>query len=347
MIINSRIKLLSKLGRFFSDYLKKNKNEFDDRIFKFIDKKVEEVKYQNSFFDFENITNCFEYWGKHLNEKNLKKLKTKDKIENPKNILIIMAGNIPLVGFHDFLCVFISGHRSIIKKSSKDSILYNLIFDLLLSWEPKFKNCFKIIEKVNLEIDAVIATGNNTSTYFFEKYFKKYPKIIRKNRNSVAILNGNESQKDLKKLMKDIFLYYGLGCRSVSKIFIPENYNLDKIFKASIDWKKLINNNSYYNNYNYNKSVFLLNSEKFYDNGLVILKESKKLGSPISVLYYEKYDSLYKLKKYLDANRDKLQCVVSNNLVKNSTKFGMTQSPALLEFADNVNTVDFLLKVNE
>ena len=147
--------------------------------------------------------------------------------------------------------------------------------------------------------------------------------------------------------MKDIFLYYGLGCRSVSKIFIPKDYNLDKIFKASIDWKKLINNTSYYNNYNYNKSVFLLNSEKFYDNGLVILKESKKLGSPISVLYYEKYDSLDKLKKYLDAKRDKLQCVVSNNLVKNSTKFGMTQSPALLEFADNVNTVDFLLKVNE
>ena len=347
MIINSRIKLLSKLGRFFSDYLKKNKNEFDDRIFKFIDKKVEEVKYQNSFFDFENITNCFEYWGKHLNEKNLKKLKTKDKIENPKNILIIMAGNIPLVGFHDFLCVFISGHRSIIKKSSKDSILYNLIFDLLLSWEPKFKNCFKIIEKVNLEIDAVIATGNNTSTYFFEKYFKKYPKIIRKNRNSVAILNGDESQEDLKKLMNDIFLYYGLGCRSVSKIFIPEDYNLDRILKASMNWKKILNNNSYKNNYTYNKSVFLLNNEKFYDNGLVLLKDSKKLGSPISVLYYEKYDSLDNLKKYLDADRHKLQCVVSNNLVKNSTEFGMTQRPSLLEFADNINTVDFLLKVNK
>lgn len=347
MNINSRIKLLSKLGRFFSDYLKKNKNEFDDRIFKFIDKKVEEVKYQNSFFDFENITNCFEYWGKHLNEKNLKKLKTKDKIENPKNILIIMAGNIPLVGFHDFLCVFISGHRSIIKKSSKDSILYNLIFDLLLSWEPKFKNCFKIIEKVNLEIDAVIATGNNTSTYFFEKYFKKYPKIIRKNRNSVAILNGDESQEDLKKLMNDIFLYYGLGCRSVSKIFIPEDYNLDRILKASMNWKKILNNNSYKNNYTYNKSVFLLNNEKFYDNGLVLLKDSKKLGSPISVLYYEKYDSLDNLKKYLDADRHKLQCVVSNNLVKNSTEFGMTQRPSLLEFADNINTVDFLLKVNK
>ena len=347
MNINSRIKLLSKLGRFFSDYLKKNNNEFDEIIFRNVDKKIEEVKHQNSFFDLDNIKNCFAYWAQNLNEKNLKKLELNYKSENSKNILIIMAGNIPLVGFHDFLCVFICGHKSIIKKSSKDSVLYNLIFKLLLSWEPKFENCFTIVERVNLEIDAVIATGNNSSTHFFEKYFKKYPKIIRKNRNSVAILNGNESQKDLKKLMKDIFLYYGLGCRSVSKIFIPKDYNLDKIFKASIDWKKLINNNSYYNNYNYNKSVFLLNSEKFYDNGLVILKESKKLGSPISVLYYEKYDSLDKLKKYLDANQDKLQCIVSNNLVKNSTKFGMTQSPALQEFADNVNTVDFLLKVNE
>ena len=347
MNINSRINLLSKLGRFFSEYLKKTNNEFNEIIFRNVDKKIEEVKHQNSFFDLDNIKNCFAYWAQNLNEKNLKKLEPNYKIENSKNILIIMAGNIPLVGFHDFLCVFICGHKSIIKKSSKDSILYNLIFKLLLTWEPKFENCFTIVDRVNLEIDAVIATGNNSTTHFFEKYFRKYPKIIRKNRNSVAILNGNESQKDLKKLMKDILLYYGLGCRSVSKIFIPKDYNLDKIFKVSIDWKKLLNNNSYNNNYNYNKSVFLLNSEKFYDNGLVILKESKKLGSPISVLYYEKYDSLDKLKKYLDANRDKLQCVVSNNLVKNSTKFGMTQSPALLEFADNVNTVDFLLKVNE
>ena len=347
MNINSRIKLLSKLGRFFSDYLKKNNNEFDEIIFRNVDKKIEEVKHQNSFFDLDNIKNCFAYWAQKLDEKNLKKLEPNCKIENSKNILIIMAGNIPLVGFHDFLCVFISGHKSIIKKSSKDSVLYNLIFKILLSWEPKFENCFTIVERVNLEIDAVIATGSNTSTHFFEKYFKKYPKIIRRNRNSVAILKGNESQDDLKKLMKDIFLYYGLGCRSVSKIFIPMDYNLDRIFKASIDWKKILNNNSYYNNYIYNKSLFLLNGEKFYDNGLVILKESKKLGSPISVLYYEKYESLDKLKKYLDASQDKLQCVVSNNLVKNSTKFGMTQSPSLLEFADNINTVDFLLKVNE
>ena len=221
MNINSRIKLLSKLGRFFSDYLKKNNNEFTEIIFRNVDKKIEEVKHQNSFFDLDNIKNCFAYWGQNLNEKNLKKLEPNYKSENSKNILIIMAGNIPLVGFHDFLCVFICGHKSIIKKSSKDSVLYNLIFKLLLSWEPKFENCFTIVERVNLEIDAVIATGNNSSTHFFEKYFKKYPKIIRKNRNSVAILNGNESQKDLKKLMKDIFLYYGLGCRSVSKIFIP------------------------------------------------------------------------------------------------------------------------------
>ena len=346
MNINSRIKLLTKLGRFFSDYLKKNNEEFNEILFNLTNKKVEEVKYQNSFFDFENVMNCFEYWAQHLNEKNLKKLFPNHKIKKSKNILIIMAGNIPLVGFHDFLCVFICGHKSIIKKSSKDNILYNLIFDLLLGWDPKFKNCFKIIEKVNLEIDAVIATGNNSSTHFFEKYFKKYPKIIRKNRNSVAILNGEESQEDLKKLMKDTFLYYGLGCRSVSKIFVPENYNFDSIFKASMEWKKILNNNSYNNNYTYNKSVFLLNNEKFFDNGLFILKESKKIGSPISVLYYEKYDSLYNLKKYLEVNKDKLQCIVCNNLVKKSTKFGMTQSPSLLEFADNVNTVDFLLKVN-
>ena len=138
-----------------------------------------------------------------------------------------------------------------------------------------------------------------------------------------------------------------MGCRNVSKIFIPKDYNLDRIFKASVEWKKILNNNSYNNNYTYNKSVFLLNNEKFYENGLIILKESKKLGSPISVLYYEEYDSLHKLKKYLEVNKDKLQCIVSNNLVKNSTKFGMTQSPSLLDFADDLNTVDFLLKVNE
>ena len=347
MNINTRIKLLTKLGRFLLDYVENNNNEFNEIFFRNVDKKVKKVKHENSFFDFENIKNCFVYWGKHLNEKSLKKLLPEIKFKVSKNILIIMAGNIPLVGFHDFLCVFICGHKSIIKKSSKDSVLYTLIFDLLISWEPKFKNCFTIIEKVNLEIDAVIATGNNTSTHFFEKYFKRYPKIIRKNRNSVAILNGNESEEDLERLMKDVFLYYGLGCRSVSKIFVPEGYDLDGIFRASLKWKKIFDNNSYKNNYTYNKSIFLLNSEKFYDNGLVLLKESEKLGSPISVLYYEQYKSLDKLRKKLNANRNQLQCLVSNGLVKNSIKFGLTQSPSLQEFADNINTVDFLLKVND
>ena len=257
-----------------------------------------------------------------------------------------MAGNIPLVGFHDFFCVILSGNFAIIKLSSKDSHLFKFILSFLVKENPDFSTKFDIVEN-KLEIfDAVIATGNNISANQFELYFKKYPKIIRRNRHSIAILNGNETKKEIELLANDIFYYYGLGCRNVSKIFIPNNYNLDILFKSFVLWNEVINKNSYSNNYNYYRAIYLLNKEVFFDNGFVLLKESEKIGSPVGTIYFEYYKSDNQIKKMIKKNNEKIQCIVSNNNYPKTIKFGETQMPNLNDFADDIDTFNFLLKLN-
>ena len=313
-----------------------------------LNKAVQEAEKHNSWFSNSSILNALSYWENKLNKNVLDAwINQYNFVNQNSKVAIIMAGNFPMAGFHDLISVIISGNNAIVKPSSDDKILIEFFVSYLHKEFPETNKLVKIVYDKLTDFDKVIATGSNNTFKYFEYYFREKKSLLRKNRTSLAVLSGNESNDELRLLSDDVFMYFGLGCRNVSKIFIPKDYNLDRIFQASVEWKKILNNNSYNNNYTYNKSVFLLNNEKFYENGLIILKESKKLGSPISVLYYEKYDSLHKLKKYLDVNKDKLQCIVSNNLVKNSTKFGMTQSPSLLDFADDLNTVDFLLKVNE
>lgn len=257
-----------------------------------------------------------------------------------------MAGNIPLVGFHDFFCVIISGNFAVIKLSSKDSHLFKFILSFLVKENPDFDTKFDVVES-KLEIfDAVIATGNNISANQFELYFKKYPKIIRRNRHSIAILNGNETKKEIELLANDIFYYYGLGCRNVSKIFIPNNYNLDILFKSFVLWNEVINKNSYANNYNYYRAIYLLNKEVFFDNGFVLLKESEKIGSPVGTIYFEYYKSDNQIKEMIKKNNEKIQCIVSNNNYPKTIKFGETQMPNLNDFADDIDTFNFLLKLN-
>ena len=264
----------------------------------------------------------------------------------PKKVAIIMAGNIPLVGFHDFLCVILSGNIAVIKLSSKDYHLLNYILDYLTDENHNFSNQFEVCnEKLN-EFDAVIATGNNISTDQFDLYFKSYPRIIRRNRHSIAVLEGDESNSDLELLANDIFYYYGLGCRNVSKIFIPSKYNLDKLFKSFMSWKEVINKNSYANNYDYYRAIYLLNKENFYDNGFVLLKESNKIGSPVGTVYFEYYDCLEDVFKIIENNSEKIQCVVSKIEGVTKTYFGQTQEPKIDDYADNVDTFDFLLKLN-
>ena len=346
MNLNNRITLFVKLGRFFSDYINNNLESLERNKF---DKAINESILHNSFFSKKNILKSLLSWSNVLTKKSIDDFLSNYLIKNKKRekkIAIIMAGNIPLVGFHDFFCVIISGNFAVIKLSSKDSHLFKFILSFLVKENPDFDTKFDVVESKLQIFDAVIATGNNISANQFELYFKKYPKIIRKNRHSIAILNGNETKKEIELLANDIFYYYGLGCRNVSKIFIPNNYNLDILFKSFVLWNEVINKNSYSNNYNYYRAIYLLNKEVFFDNGFVLLKESEKIGSPVGTIYFEYYKSDNQIKEMIKKNNEKIQCIVSNNNYPKTIKFGETQMPNLNDFADDIDTFNFLLKLN-
>ena len=346
MNLNNRITLFVKLGRFFSDYINNNLESLERNKF---DKAINESILHNSFFSKKNILKSLLSWSNVLTKKSIHNFLSNYLIKikkREKKIAIIMAGNIPLVGFHDFFCVIISGNFAVIKLSSKESHLFKFILSFLVKENPDFSTKFDVVENKLQIFDAVIATGNNISANQFELYFKKYPKIIRKNRHSIAILNGNETKKEIELLANDIFYYYGLGCRNVSKIFIPNNYNLDILFKSFVLWNEVINKNSYSNNYNYYRAIYLLNKEVFFDNGFVLLKESEKIGSPVGTIYFEYYKSDNQIKEMIKKNNEKIQCIVSNNNYPKTIKFGETQMPNLNDFADDIDTFNFLLKLN-
>ena len=259
-----------------------------------------------------------------------------------KTILLIMAGNIPFVGFHDLLCVLLSGNKAIIKMSTKDNVLMKTIIDRIVQINPKMKDFIIISDEiVKCEFDATIATGSDNSSKYFDYYFKSDNSIIRKNRRSVAILDGSETQKELELLADDIFLYFGLGCRSVSKVFLPINYDLDKLFNAFFKYKNIIKHLKYANNYDYNKTIFLMNKQNLLDNGFVLLKEDSSIQSPISMLFYQYYNNREDLDSYIKLNTSLFQCIVS----KRDVSFGKSQFPRLNDYADNIDTLNFLLKI--
>lgn len=269
--------------------------------------------------------------------KNLKEPK------DQKTVAIIMAGNIPLVGFHDLLCVLLSGHKALVKLSSDDNVLMPFFIKLLEHYEPEISNRIKFAAGKLMDFDAVIATGSNNTARHFEYYFGKYPNIIRKNRTSVAVLTGTETKEDLKQLGKDIFLYFGLGCRNVSKLLVPENYVFDTLFEAVFDWKFVVDNKKYGNNYDYNRTIYLLNSEKFLDNNFLIIKPDNGLFSPVSVVFQQAYKNQAEVDAYLNENRENIQCVVGKG--SGYIPFGYSQQPVITEYADGVNTLDFLVNL--
>jgi len=261
---------------------------------------------------------------------------------NPKTIGVIMAGNIPLVGFHDFLCVLITGNKIVAKTSSKDSELIVRIGEMLCSINHGFSEMINFTENTLSGFDAVIATGSNNTSRYFEYYFAKYPSIIRKNRNSVAIIDGNESDQELKDLGLDVFSYFGLGCRNVSKLFIPQGYDLKILLNKWECFSTVMNNNKYANNYDFNKAVYLVNRESFLDTGYLLLKEEKRLSSPVAVLYFEFYKSDDEVMHNIGSLKDSIQCIVS----RNETPFGKAQHPSLWDYADGTDTIEFILKKN-
>ncbi len=309
---------------------------------------IQLAAHKNGWFTNENVMYALRSWGDLLTREKLSawlsNYETTSKV-SPKTVAVIMAGNIPLVGFHDLLAVLLSGQKALIKTSSNDNVLLLFIVDYLLSLDPSFKEKIKLSKERLQGFDAVIATGSNNTARYFEHYFGKVPNIIRKNRNSVAVLSGNETKDQLHALGEDIFRYYGLGCRSVSKFFVPIGYDFDIFFNAIYDYGDIVNQIKYANNYDYNKAVYLMSEFKLLDNGFLILKEDTSYSSPIASLFYEYYSDPIDLRSRLNKDHGQLQCVVADGFMEDEVAFGQTQSPTLADYADGIDTVDFLLKI--
>ncbi|MBL7923040.1 MAG: acyl-CoA reductase [Bacteroidia bacterium] len=259
----------------------------------------------------------------------------------PKRVGLVMAGNIPAVGFHDLLSTLISGNIAVVKCSSDDSVMIPFLTEVLLKVAPSFAGRIVISKRLE-DIDAVIATGSNNTSRYFDYYFRRYPHIIRKNRNSVAILRGDESDADLRNLAEDIFSYFGLGCRNVSKLYVPAGYVFDRFFRAMEPYGDLMQHNKYMNNLDYHSALYLLNNEKFLTNNFLLLREHPALATPVSVVHYEVYANEEELSAKLEAERDAIQCIVGGDYLP----FGTSQQPGLADYADGIDTVEFLMKLN-
>ncbi len=346
MDLNVRIKSFAELGdtlrqTLSGGYVRNGR----DRSLQ-INNLIDNLHLTNPWFTPENVRSALNAIADKLTEDNL--IHWTNSYPQLKEITklltagVIMAGNIPLVGFHDFLCVLITGNNLIAKTSSKDSELLIYISKLLCEINPEFKNKIVFTEETLKGFDVVIATGSDNSSRYFEYYFGKYPNIIRKNRNSIAILEGDESDDQLEALGTDIFSYFGLGCRNVSKIYLPEGYDLSVFNRSWKSFSDCICHQKYANNYDFNKAVYIVNKEKFFDTGFLLMKEEHKLSSPVSVLHYEYYKSLNDVIKQTELMKENIQCIVG----KHHIQFGKAQSPELWDYADGTDTIEFLLKKN-
>lgn len=348
----NKIQAFIQLGDFLRQFSLteniKNSNVKENDIFfdSFVDL-IQLSQSHNGWFTPEQVYFSIQSWAEALTEANLNKWLSKYSFTNTnsKTVGLILAGNIPLVGFHDFISVIISGHKALVKLSSNDQKLLPFLANYLIAIAPELKNYIKFTEGKLENFDAVIATGSNNTARYFEYYFKDKPSIIRKNRNSVAVLTGNETKEDLEKLGEDIFRYFGLGCRNVSKLFVPKNYDFKLFFEAIYKYGDVIHYEKYANNYDYNKAVFLMSLFPLLDNEFLTLKEDASYSSPISSVFYEYYDDINTIKSRLKSDEDLIQCIVSNNQIENSISFGQTQKPELWDYADNIDTIQFLLEI--
>lgn len=351
MNLNARLERLAWLGEFFRAYfLNKNNSDYKD-LYHTLRYTINNEIHSNPWFTEEQIEYALKHWGNILNTKHIsewaniydKKLLEENKT---KNVLVIAAGNIPLVAFHDVLSVFLCGHRCTVKVSSKDKNLLKTLINIWGSTFPEINERIFVSEGIVNNFDAVIATGSNQSLRYFETYFGNYPHIFRGHRNSIAILDGTETEDELKLLSDDVFLYFGLGCRNVSKIFVPENYNFNSLFSAFKKWEHIFYHHYYLSNYEYQKTVYILNKTHFVDGGFFMLKESEEISSPIGVIFYEYYSDIRILAAKNNAWSSQVQCIVckEDKYIK-GIQFGYAQKPKLWDYADNVDIINFLIRI--
>lgn len=306
--------------------------------------KITEAEIYNPWFTNSNTKFCIENWKTSLEaaacQQFIDQYSWADGL-SAKTLGLILAGNIPMVGMHDVLCGLCAGYSLKIKTSSDDKILVEYWIKTAIEIFPELKNKIEFAEQLK-QIDVAIATGSNNSARYFEYYFKSIPHILRKNRNSVAVIEGNETDQELKDLSTDIFSYFGLGCRNVTHVLLPENYHLKPFIDGLEHQFELIHHFKYSNNYQYHKALLLMNLDPHLDNGFLIIKETPHLYSPVGMLGYSFYKNELELNEFLKENTDQIQCVVGNK--PGMTKFGNTQKTTLLDYADNIDTVAFLLK---
>lgn len=356
MSIDNRIKAFVTLGRFLKQFSiggsKDVSNQLNALFYDDMQELIKTVHIHNQWFTEENVRNAMIAISTSLEENALLDwisvyINDLKEVKEPKRVAVIMAGNIPMVGFHDMLCVLLSGNKFTGKLSSDDKFLLPFVAKVLKQIEPEFIALIEFTEGQLKNIEAVIATGSNNSARYFEYYFGKYPNIIRKNRNSVAVLTGAETITELELLGNDVFQYFGLGCRNVSKLFVPKGYVFDTFYESIFDFQDVANNNKYANNYDYNKTVYLMSSNPtLLDNNFLLLKEDVAYSSPIGVLFYEFYEDIKILNKKLESENEQIQCIVSSSIeIKNAIPFGIAQCPKLNDYADGVDTMKFLMGI--
>jgi hypothetical protein len=313
---------------------------------------IKEASIHNPWFTSENVYFAIDSIANHwLTRDTLNAFVSKypSAYFNPrvnKKVVVIMAGNIPFAGLHDMLCVLLTGHYFLGKVSSKDGHLIAAIIELLYEIDPDFKNLIELSEVTLHGFDAVIATGSDNSSRYFDYYFKNYPTIIRKHRNSIAVLSGNETEEELTHLSDDIFLYFGLGCRNVSMLIVPRNYNFNLLLKAFKVWQNLDTHNKYMNNYEYQKTMNLMNLIDHIDTDFMLLKQNESISSTVGVVHYKEYDDIGSVISFIDNHRAELQCIVGDNrIIPEAIPFGSSQNPGIDEFADGIDTINFLGKL--
>ncbi len=331
MDLAERIKIMAELGKYLMD---------DNDELKSIKQKAwQKNKWFTEEFINYSFKNIYQHYLDEVKLKNwVKHYHIDDNIE-PQRIGVVMAGNIPLVGVHDFLSVFITGHRQLIKLSDKDDVLLPHLIEKLKQWNVKVSSVITTSELLK-DCDAYIATGSNNSARYFNHYFGKYPSIIRNNKTSVAVLSGDENQEQLKCLADDVYTYFGLGCRNITKLFVPEGYDFGPLLKAFKKYNYFSDITKYRNNYDYNLALFIMNNKFYMTNESIILSENENIFSPVSVLHYSFYNHEKNIFEKLK-NDENVQCIVAKNFVP----FGRSQEPGLFDYADGIDTIQFLLSL--
>lgn len=336
MVLAKRIHAFAQLGA----YLRSTDHSGDFFL--------EQIELRNPWYTRENVSQQLRTIGENLQPDKLAHwLNDVPDQAVDKTVGLILAGNLPLVGFHDIMCALLAGFKTSIKTSSEDAGLTRYILEKLIELEPKFAERIQLVEQLK-QFDLVIATGSNNSARYFDYYFGKYPHIIRKNRNSVAILSGDETPEELHALGRDIFDYFGMGCRSVSKLFVPQNYSLEHLLNQLESFAPIAEHTKYRNNYDFNKSIYLINKDPHLDNGFLLLREHTALSSPLAVVHYERYGDVHQLSEGLQSVSEDIQLVATNCSIDTGEiprfALGDAQRPNLDDYADNVNTLDFLIK---